>query len=81
MVAPNKMSVNKSKKEGQRDVEFAEGGDTPMFGQQGADPQQEAQTSQDDAKGPGAKFAAGGSNKMFGYNPSVPATAGKTSAR
>jgi hypothetical protein len=81
MVAPNKMSVNKSKKEGQHNVEFAEGGDTPMHGQQAAEPQEEAQTSQDDSKGPGAKFAKGGSNKMFGFNPSQPATAGKTSAR
>jgi hypothetical protein len=81
VVAPNKMSVNRSKKEGQHDVEFAEGGDTPMFGKQSAEPQEDAQTSQDDAAGPGAKFAAGGNNKMFGFNPSVPATAGKTSAR
>jgi hypothetical protein len=29
----------------------------------------------------GGKFGKGGNTKMFGYNPSVPATAGKTSAR
>jgi hypothetical protein len=81
MVAPNKMSVNKSKKEGQHDVEFAEGGDTPMFGEQAAEPQIKAQTSQENTKGPGAKFAEGGSGKMFGFNPAQPAKAGITSAR
>jgi hypothetical protein len=81
MVAANKLSVNKTKKESQHDVEFAEGGDTPMFGQQGADPQQKAQTSQDDAKGPGAKFAKGGSTKMFSFHGAEPQQAGRTSAR
>lgn len=81
MVAPNNLSVNRTKKEGQKDVDFAEGGDTPMFGKMQAEPQESAQTSQEDKAGPGAKFAAGGSNKMFGFNPSQPAKAGITSAR
>jgi hypothetical protein len=32
----NKLSVNKSKKESQRDVRMAKGGKTPMFGRQAA---------------------------------------------
>ena len=81
MAAANKLSVNATKKEAQHDVEFAEGGDTPMFGEQQAEPQTPAHTGQEDTHGPGAKFAKGGSNKMFSYNPSQPAKAGITSAR
>jgi hypothetical protein len=81
MVTPNKLSVNKTKKEGQKNVEFAEGGDDHMFGKMQAEPQESGQTSQEDEGGPGAKFAKGGSNKMFGFNPSVPAKAGQTGAR
>jgi hypothetical protein len=88
MVAPNNLSVNKTKKEGQHDVEFAEGGDTPMFGSgnreetttsDSAGPQTAGQTASD-AKAK-QKFAEGGSSKMFGYNPAIPAKAGITSAR
>ncbi len=72
----------KSKVESAKNVEFAKGGNTPMFGQQAAGAQKPAETAHDVAGGaPGAKFAAGGSNKMFGYNPSVSAKAGITSAR
>jgi hypothetical protein len=71
----------KSKQEGEHDVEFAEGGDTPMFGQQGADPQKKAQTSQSDAKGPGAKYAEGGKGKMFGFHGAEAQQPGRTSAR
>jgi hypothetical protein len=81
MVAPNKLNVNRTKKEGQHDVEFAEGGDDTMFGKQAAEPQESGQTSSEDDRGPGAKFAKGGSNKMFGFNPSQPAKAGQTGAR
>jgi hypothetical protein len=81
MVAPNNLSVNKTKKEGQHDVEFAEGGDTPMFKQQAAGPDKPGNTGKDQSAAPGAKFAAGGSTKMYGFNPSVPATAGQTGAR
>jgi len=62
-------------------AKFAEGGDTPMFGEQQAETQTPAQTSSESDTGPGAKFAKGGSGKMFGYSPSVPAKAGITSAR
>jgi hypothetical protein len=74
-------SVNKSKKEGQHDVTFAEGGDDHMFGKQQAEPQTPAQTSSESDPGPGAKFAKGGGGKMFGFNPSVPQQPGRTSAR
>ena len=85
---PNNLSVNKTKKEGQHDVEFAEGGDTPMFGtgdrtktetRDAAGDQLAGQTAQHSKDNP--KYAEGGSTKMFGYSPSVPAKAGITSAR
>ena len=67
------------------DVEFAKGGDTPMFGEQEAGSRKGADkspsTGKPDSSGPGEKFAEGGSTKMFGYQGSVPATAGQTSAR
>ena len=81
MVAPNNLSVNKTKKEGQHDVTFAEGGDTHMFGQHAAGPEKPGNTGKDQSAAPGAKFATGGKNKMFEFHPSVPATAGQTGAR
>jgi hypothetical protein len=71
----------KSKQESEKNVTFAEGGDTPMFKQQAAGPDKAGNTGKDQSAAPGAKYAAGGSTKMFGFSPSVPATAGKTSAR
>ena len=69
-------------KETTKNVEFAQGGDTPMFGEQAAGSQKPGETEHDVKGGaPGAKFAAGGSGKMFGYSPSEPARAGITSAR
>lgn len=66
-------------------VEFAKGGDTPMFGEQEAGSRKGADkspsTGKPDSSGPGEKFAEGGSTKMFGYQGSVPATAGISSAR
>ncbi len=63
-------------------VEFAKGGKTHMFGAQAAGDQRAGVTEHDAEGGaPGAKFASGGSNKMFGYTGSLPAQAGKTSAR
>jgi hypothetical protein len=81
MVAPNTLSVNTTKKEGQHNVEFAEGGDGHMFGKQAAGPDKPGNTGKDPTGAPGAKFASGGSGKMFGFNPSQPATAGQTGAR
>ena len=79
-------SLPKGKAEGNavggKDVTFAKGGNTPMFGEQNADEQKPATTAHDTgAGGVGDKFTMGGSTKMFGYNPSVPATAGITGAR
>jgi len=75
MVAPVKT------KEAQHNVEFAEGGDTKMFGPQSAGPDKPGNTGKDPTAAPGPKYASGGSGKMFGFNPSVPATAGQTGAR
>ena len=63
-------------------VDFAKGGKTKMFGEQAAG-EQEPGVTEHDVKGgaPGAEFAKGGSTHMFGYNGSIPAEAGKTSAR
>lgn len=62
---------------------FAEGGNTPMFGEQEAGPRDGADkspsTGKPDSSGPGEKFAEGGSGKMFPYNPAKRATAGITS--
>jgi hypothetical protein len=82
MVAPNTLSVNKTKKEGQHNVEFAEGGDdNHMFAKQAAGPDKPGNTGKDTSGAPGAKFASGGSTKMFSFNPSQPVTAGQTGAR
>jgi hypothetical protein len=81
MVAPNNLSVNKTKKEGQHNVEFAEGGDQHMFGKQAAGPDKPGNTGKDQSAAPGAKFAEGGKNNMFGFSPSIPQQAGRTSAR
>jgi len=67
-------------KKTERNVEFAKGGDTHMFGHQAAGEQDPATTAHD-TSGDGGKFASGGSGKMFGYSPSVPAKAGQTGAR
>ena len=70
----------KSKVESAKNVQFAEGGDTHMFGPQKVGEQKAATTAHDVTDG-GAKFASGGSNKMFGYTASQTAKAGITSAR
>lgn len=67
------------KKESTHNVEFAKGGNTPMFGQQHSGEQAPATT--DHKVGSDGKFASGGSGKMFGFNGSQPARAGITSAR
>jgi hypothetical protein len=72
--------AGKFKKETEKDVTFAEGGDTPMFGSQDAGKQAPGGTAHKVSGGDG-KFATGGSGKMFGYAGSVPATAGQTGAR
>jgi hypothetical protein len=70
------------KSENEKDVTFAKGGDTPMFGHMAANEKQEGITGKSTAgAGGGDKFASGGSNKMFGYAPSYPAKAGQTGAR
>jgi hypothetical protein len=81
MVAPNRLSVNKTKKEAQRNQEFAAGGDDHMFGPQSAEPEKPGTTAQSENSAPGAKFASGGKNKMFGYQGSVPAKAGISGQR
>jgi hypothetical protein len=74
-----------TKKFTEKKADFAEGGDTPMFGHQNADPQKPGGTAHNNgapqSQGTGAQFASGGSTKMFGYTGSLPAQAGITSAR
>lgn len=64
-------------------VEFAQGGDTPMFGEQEAGsrkgPDKSPSTGKPDSSGPGEKFAEGGTDKMHPYTPAKRATAGITS--
>lgn len=67
-------------KKTEKNVEFAKGGNTPMFGPQAAGEQASGETAHDTSDN-GGKFATGGSNKMFGYAPSETAKAGITSAR
>lgn len=76
-------------KKTEKNVEFAKGGTTPMFGHgdrtttagtDAAGEQKPGETAHD-TSGAGGKFATGGSGKMFGYSPSEPARAGITSAR
>lgn len=81
MAAPNKLSVNTTKKEAQHNVKFAEGGDTHMFGKQAAGPDKPGNTGKDQSSAPGPKYAAGGSGKMFGFSPSISQQPGRTSAR
>jgi hypothetical protein len=71
----------KDKQETEKDVTFAEGGDTPMFSEQAAGPDKPGNTGKDTSSAPGAKYAEGGKGKMFGYNASQPAKAGQTGAR
>ena len=71
----------KSKQESEHDVTFAEGGDTPMFGEQAAGPDKPGNTGKDSSGAPGAKYAEGGKGKMFGFHGSVPAKSGQTGAR
>jgi hypothetical protein len=75
------MVASTKTKEAQHNVEFAEGGDTKMFGKQAAGPDKPGNTGKDPSAAPGPKYAAGGSSKMFGFSPSQPQQAGRTSAR
>ncbi len=67
-------------------VEFAKGGNTPMFGEQAAESETKngmaGHTADPSAKdsAPGEKFADGGKTKMFGFNAAKTATSGITSA-
>ena len=70
----------KTKVESSHDVEFAEGGSTPMFSKQSAGPDKPGNTGQDQGPAPGEKFAKGGSGKMFGFSGSQSQSPGRTSA-
>lgn len=74
------MAKSKSS-ESEHNVQFAKGGNTPMFSQQQAEPMKSGQTGDPGATGKGAEFAKGGSNKMFGFSGAQPAQAGITSCR
>lgn len=62
-------------------ADFAEGGDTPMFGEQSAGEQKPGSTAHTESAAPGADFASGGKGKMFGFRPSTPAQDGVTAPR
>ncbi len=72
-----------TKKFTEKKADFAEGGDTPMFGHQNAEEQKPGGTAHNTGggTGTGAQFASGGTGKMFGFTGSLPAQAGITSAR
>lgn len=80
----------KFKKETSHNVEFAKGGNTPMFGHgdrtttassEQAGEQAPGGTAHKSGANSGGKYAVGGNTKMHAYHPSVPATAGITGAR
>ena len=80
----------KVKKETVKNVEFAKGGDTHMFGSgdrtiaapaDSAGQEKPGQTAQIGGANAKGKYAVGGSTKMHAYSPSLPATAGITGAR
>jgi hypothetical protein len=73
--------ATKTKQENERDVTFAEGGDTHMFGEQAAGPDKPGNTGKDPTSAPGPKYAKGGTTKMFGFAGSQEAKAGQTGAR
>ncbi|HEX6826827.1 MAG TPA: hypothetical protein VF077_10980 [Nitrospiraceae bacterium] len=75
------MAGGKYKQESEKDVTFAEGGDTHMFSQQAAGPDKPGNTGKDTSSAPGAKYAEGGKGKMFGFSPSQAQQPGRTSAR
>lgn len=68
-----------TRNETSKSATFAEGGNTPMFGQQHVGEQKPGGTAHD--VGSDGKFAVGGSGKMFGFSGSMPARDGITSAR
>ncbi len=76
-----KEGVTKEKSE--KNVKFADGGSTHMFGPQNSSEQKAGGTAHNtEASGPtGGQFAKGGKTAMFGFAGSQPATAGITSAR
>jgi hypothetical protein len=80
----------KFKKETTKNVQFAKGGTTPMFGSgdrtttassEQAGQQAPGGTAHKSGANSGGKYAEGGKTKMYAYSPSVPATAGQTGAR
>lgn len=74
-----------SKKFTEKKADFADGGETPMFGHQNADTQKPGGTAHNNGapqnQGTGPEFASGGKTAMFSYTGSQPVTAGMTSAR
>ncbi len=74
-----------TKKFTEKKADFAEGGNTPMFGHQNSDTQKPGGTAHNNgapqSQGTGPQFAAGGKTSMFGFTGSLPVTAGMTSAR
>jgi len=68
-----------SKEKSSHSADFANGGNTPMFGEQHSGEQSPGGTAH--KVGADGKYAKGGSGKMFGFSGALPAKAGITSAR
>ena len=77
----SKLSVNRTKKESQRDVRMVRGGSSHgMVKQQAAGPAKAGHTGTRETSAPGAKFARGGPRNVS-YSSSVTATPGVTGSR
>jgi hypothetical protein len=73
-----------SKELSHKNPKFASGGKTKMFTEGSSSPQKPAFSGgkgQGQGKGGAKNLMKGGKTHMFGFAPSVPATAGKSSAR
>ena len=82
--------MDANSKEKSHNVEFAKGGNTPMFGKgdrtvtaplENAHEKTPGVTGKVNGDGSSDKYACGGSGKMFSFSPSLPAKGGITSAR
>ena len=75
------MANLRTKEHVEHNVEFAEGGDTHMFGPQAAGPDKPGNTGKDKSGAPGAKYAEGGKHKMFDFHGSNAQEPGRTGQR
>ena len=74
-------SVNKSKKDVERERQFAKGGSAKMVKPQAAGPSRSGQTGKAQTAAPGARSAKGGAHKMSNFQPARSAKPGRTGVR